>query len=490
MHNILMGYHPMPIFPPELETLANEFQRKFKVGPELARISIIGGLSAGFQRGAYIEPAPGHHIWLNTYTYYLGPSGTSKSPVQEEVFKPHNDFDRELMQAAVEARYKYDASAITWTEEKNFYASEIRRCLAEGRDDGIYHANLEQLFRRKPREPVNVGIMLSDSTDKATIRHLHLRPSAVWIATETGPINAALRGTIPNQLWASTRLKVNRVAESLVLDNVSLTIAAQTHAESFYTEFEKGDQLGIVNGSIARFLLCEGISAVKSIFDILVADTEPTELPVYTQKISEELRKTVPLDPTSVPPMIRLEASKDAKIHEQQLLSYFEQQTSIGQPLQYAQEAARKGVTNAWKLAGLFHRYKAETGLISGETFHFAAQLTKWFVHEQARFLSRYAPLPLEVRDRHELLNYLTRFTQTNKSGIIPKGHLLSYGPLSLRKAHRMDAVLTQLQLEGALVIHRVKKAAWVILNPGWFNGIQLANSQSLPPHLQYYPTW
>ena len=492
MYDLQNVYDPIPQGPEEIQQLVQQICKNFNCRPEPVITAFIGVLGTAFQNLAYVSKGTNYNIPLNIFVGFLGGSGTSKTPVLTRLNSPVQEFQHWATDAAAAQQSDYETRLIVWTEQRNFYSSEIRRCIAEDTDYAEFQLSLQRHLEAKPQEPPITKLLLGDATPEAVVEALRRGGSACWLCTEgKTKLFQALSGTLPNTLFDSNEYTVDRVSShSYVLRDTYLSISFQVQPDTFYQDLGKEDHLGISNGTWARFLMCMAPEQSGPGYEHAVSESTWEHFEVFREKITTALKSGMRGANGEKPMRQKLVLSEEALLEDVRFHNYILDSIAPGGRYQHAKEAGRKIRTNTIKLAGLLHCYCGKEGPISVTTYRQAGELAEWYLRQQNNIIAPFAPVPPEVRARQDLIGYLAGWAYQNQSGVIPKGYLLSYGPKGLRKAHQMDAALMQLQLENMVFVHRVKKASWVLLNPAAFQGVPPWALQTLPPFFQLPPTW
>lgn len=483
---------PEAALPPELSNLIYEVGGKVKTPLPLIWCTVACALAATYQGKVKLERKPGYLVPLNIFTNTIGESGIGKTPAEDMLFQPFKDFEAFSAMQMAEPVLDWKADEIIWNEEKKFLTSEIARRLNDGDDVDDMKEALKSHLKNRRSAPPTIRMFFRDATAQAVVMSLKQHSSILYSAGEGGLIKPLIaEAAIVNTLWDGSDYQRDRVSsDSFVVKNPRLSISLQIQPKTFQRLLERQGYLGRDNGMWARFLFCAVDNPAGTRIEGL--DTTPVSnyLEEFRGRLLEVLKSGVRSATGEIGDMRTIALSEDAQFADVRFCNRMQNEMNLGGHFSDVKDAATKISTNVCKVAGLFHCYSGNEGPVSADTFNRAAALCEWHLLEFKRIFSVNPEVPREIRDPQELGDFLARWALEKGVGFIQKGDLLAYGPNSLRGVRRMDAALRLLSAQNVVIVHRMKNAIWVVMNPQVFPGIPPMGNGSLPPyfHLRQLP--
>lgn len=122
---------------------------------------------------------------------------------------------------------------------------------------------------------------------------------------------------------------------------------------------------------------------------------------------------------------------------------------------------ASKQLEHVSRIAGVIEGFMTGGTVVSDMTMYAAISIADWYLCSFVHLMSKNT-LPEEIMDANTLYSWLGINYLQWTNGCIPKGHILKFGPNSLRSRERLNRALDILYSQGKVNYYKFKKSLFI----------------------------
>lgn len=413
-------------------------------------------------------------VSLNTLT--VADSGERKTATDGLVMGKVLQRDELLAKTYVEDLAEYQTEKSVWDAVKTAYMRDIANATRKGEPIDLLRDRLAKHNKAKPTKPRERRLIRQDITGRAIIDAIQGDYELIALLSNEGDVvlrsNAMRQVGLLNMLWdAAPVIALDRAQGSVIARHARGTVSLMVQDGVLKDYIERHGKVVRGSGHWARYLVAWPASTQGYRF-MSFNDPVWAHLPKFQARIVELLdeydrrREIGELEPKII------EFSEEARAEWIAVANRVEADL---QPMQYladVKDFASKAMEITGRIAALLHKFSAQEGKISVDTFKRAFEIVEWHMHEFKRIFSPQCAVSQIQIDAHALGDYLGRTYAAIGWTVASKNEVLRNGPI--RPKQRFEAALKHLAAIGHVSEFRGgsgKKAAWQIqLNPPYFH--------------------
>ena len=466
-------YFPGYALPKPAANAHAEGVRNIKAPAPLIFASMLASLSIACMGKTIVERPNGMRSPCVVNPLTLGTSGERKSAADRVFAKPVKIFQEQHEERYTKRLHSHLLEMDRWETKKQDLEHELKRARKKELPTDELESELEKLSLATPVRPKGYKLISEDVTPQGFLKMLHEHhPVGGIFSSEGGTVLDAqtLRNLgIFNKLWDGDPIHVERASrESFVIRDGRVMVALMVQPGILMESILKNGNAFREIGFAARALMSYPASN-KGLRPMDGLPPEWTACEQYNDRITQLLKRNYPEDPESSEDIVLTFCAegKQAWIADFNMV-----EREMGPNGYYADvsDAASKYSENVARVAALFHCLESDEHVIGIDSVRSAISVCRWYL-DQFKHIFGVKPLPpQELMDANALGVWLDgRCRLFNGPMAVPRNHILQYGPPDLRNKGRCHAALDMLINRGQIEIRRIKKTAWVLLNPHVF---------------------
>ncbi|WP_136796930.1 DUF3987 domain-containing protein [Desulfosediminicola ganghwensis] len=474
--------YPIEVLPDIVKDAVKEVQSFVQAPLPLVAASALSTTSLAVQAHVDVKRAEGLTGPTSLNMLTIAESGERKSACDKLFTEPFKLFHQEQQKFYSEKLAEYSADKITWGAKHRSLVEKIESLANAGESTVDEEADLRELEKAKPAEPVVAQMVRGDETPENLIYSLaHDYPSAGIMSSEAAVVfgGHGMKSesqmnymAMLNCLWSGEEYSVGRkTSGSFTVRDARLTVGLQTQEAPLRAFFSKSDNMARGLGFLARFLVSwpestQGNRPFKQ------APKGTPSLKSFQHRILEILKQSPAMHESGkglAPTMLCL--SEEAFQVWVEFHDYVEMQLGGTGMYSNMKDVASKAAENVARLAALFH-------VVSGNGFDkeidahqlkSAGKLMLWYLNEADRFIEKIA-LTGDQKSVVMLDEWLLKYYQEKGTTKIPVREIQQNGPKSLRKKDKHEPVVKALIKLDRLQLIMDGRKKMVELNPKLFN--------------------
>ncbi|MFV8604485.1 YfjI family protein [Ralstonia pseudosolanacearum] len=412
-------------------------------------------------------------VSLNTLT--IADSGERKTATDNLIMGEVVQRDELRAKKYVQDLADYEAEKTVWDTVKNVYTGDIAKATRNGESTDLLRDRLVEHIKAKPIKPRLRRLIRQDITRRAIADAIEGEYELIALLSNEGDIvlrsDAMRQVGLLNMIWdAASVIPLDRAQESIIARNARGTVSLMVQDAVLKDYIERHGKVVRGSGHWARYLVAWPASTQGYRF---MSYTDPVweHLPNFQARIVElfaeydRRREAGQLEPEII------EFSEEARAEWITVANRIEADL---QPMQYLSDVkdfASKSMEIAGRIAALLHKFSAQEGTISVDTFKRAFAIVDWHLHEFKRIFSPQQVVSQLQLNAQALKDYIERAYASKGWTWVKKNEVLRNGPI--RNARRFnDALkcLAAMGYAGEFQNGNGKKAPWCIqINPQRF---------------------
>jgi len=463
---VILKPYPWYAFPKLASAAIQEASALTQAPVALVALAAVSAMSAACQDRVRIRRLPRLEGPVNTYTLVVALSGERKSATDALFGSGFRKVEKVLAAEHDKARNKRLAEMAIWTSRCKVINRRIEEAQKKDLPTAELQEELESLLLQKPTALKCPSWLLGDASADAIMSRLHRWPSAALLSDEAGAIFASRTvhnlGLL-NKLWDEGIIQVDRVSrESYVVRDAKLTAGLMVQPAVMDRFLQRHGMLARSSGFLARFFIASPLSTQGTRFiNPFYGSTEA--LCAFERRVVELLSETVKLSAAGQLEAATLEFDAEAQAVWNTFHDTVEAQLGQNGFLADVADNAAKIAENAARLAGIFHFFEGEKGLITAATMRMAVEIATWHLLEFKSLFGAAAQFSPTMLHANRLESWLRYFAEKGVREVKQR-HILQFGPNELRKKNRLEPALHLLASEGKIAGEIRNGTTWVIL--------------------------
>lgn len=395
-------------------------------------------------------------------------SGERKTATDNVVMGPVFQRDELRAKKYDEDLADYLAEKSVWDAVKAAYMRDIANSTRKGESIDLLRDRLAKHVKAKPAKPRLRRLVRQDITGRAIIDAIEGEYELIALLSNEGDVilrsNAMRQVGLLNMLWdAAPVIAFDRAQGSIIARHARGTVSLMVQEEVLKDYLEQRGKVVRGSGHWARYLVAWPTSTQGYRF-MSFNDPVWEHLPKFQARMVELLnesdrrREAGELEPEII------EFSDEARSEWIVTANRVEADLQPAQYLNDVKDFASKAMEITGRVAALFHKFSAQEGKISVDTFKRAFAIVEWHLHEFKRIFSPQCAVSQIQIDAYALGDYLGRTYAAVGWSIAAKNDVLRNGPI--RPKQRFEVALKHLVAIGHVSEFRGgsgKKAAWQI---------------------------
>lgn len=456
---------------------ALEVQRNLQAPDALIGNSFLTAMSIACQGNVDVQLPSGQVRPVSLDIMTIADSGERKTATDSLVCAPIYKFDADNAKLAKGSRLLYGSMLRLWENTESMILRRLARSIQTGsvEDEEAYRRELVAHVAGKPESPVSMRLIHQNITERPLMKSLQGDGRSAAILSDEGDI--VLRGGAMQKLGMLNKmfdgpatLSLDRVDESITINNPRLTISFMVQERIFSAFMQKRGDAVRASGHLARYLVAWPASTQGFRFMSL---EEPSwvYLPGFHERALELLTEYRSRIESGAPARTVLSFTTEATEHWVRMQNQGEARVAPGGDLFSVRDFVSKSMEIASRVAAILHYFSGQAGsAISLETLNRAMDLVGWHFDEFIRLFGEQAQVPQYVSDASSLGSYLWRQYVRHGHMSVLRNEVRKRGPL--RDHSRFEAALHHLCCQRA-ISHRYEPAPrgkgrwWIDIAPG-----------------------
>lgn len=467
---------PIDVFPEIAKHAILEVWNQTNAPLPMIASTALATMATSVQAGYHIVSDDERPTPLQLFLMVLADSGERKSTVERMLTQGISKFD-ETQEALTAINAKnYAAERELWQLEKE----NLRNSLEHSRDHQNQRKRLRHLLENPPIEPQPIKVGgLQNSTAPAMMQRLsNYGRSAMYcedegskicedrLFSQQGPFNTG---------WDGSTLRADRKKEGAsIVKSPRVTLYISIQPAVFDVFIKTKGALSFDNGFFSRTLICKPISTQG----FRVHDSNHKSMAAThafrdrTFDLLTEQSKTGAFHNHEIEVSLRFNDEADHQLTE--IMNWIEINLRPGNWLSLHKGFASKYAENVSRIAGIFHAFSGEPGvLISAHQVQAAHAVAQYFLQAHVQTFPFKPNIPEHVSDAYLLEEFLLKQFKFHNTSAMDKNDLRQCCPNPLRKNGRFAKALTLLTS-----VNRV----WIGFFPGSKKAIVNLNHQFFTP--------
>jgi len=410
---------------PQLACAAcRELAWAIKVTLSMTGSCMIPAMATAVQDTAVLKLPNGKRCPLMVYSWTNAENGSGKTPVDDALFEPFRQHDREAKVAFEKARVAYDAEIRVWNTEAKALQKKLRVHIERGAPAEDARRKLLEHASRMPSKPRLRQIVYRNVSEAALFEALEGQGGSVAIvfdeARDIQKDEVMSNLSLQNSIWSgASSLPVNRAyGRYIQISHPRMTLSLMTHPDTLEKLMDKMGNTLRASGYVARFLFACPTS-MKGHRQLSYAEDgyEKAHLAALHERFRVLLRqRDERFASGDVEPEV-LEFSDDAKGLWIDIHNANEDAMRPGCYMEAISDFGSKVMENLSRIAAILHLFEGQTGPISRDTLQRAASIMHWYGNQFMMLFGPGARPPQVVVNANKLLVYLRgRWIHTEKA--------------------------------------------------------------------------
>jgi len=464
--------YPLEALPDLARGAAYELAERLKVAPSIIAMSIVTAMTAVVQDRWDTQLPNGKRSPTSLNLETLAESGSGKTPVDHEVFKPLHAHDKVLKEEYQKADAAYQLQMRIWETENKALLRKLRTCIERGlMADETRHALMVH-EQKKPAKPRLRQIVYQNVSEAGLYEALDGRgESMVILSDEAGDLMKSelmTKVALLNALWSGAEaLPVNRAnGKSLHLHQPRLAISLMMQPEVFDKYMERHGEVIRATGHFARYLFARPPSTKG--WRMMSSDSDTyvwVHLPKFHKRIEELLaERSARYASGHLEPEV-LTFSPEAKELWRALHDANEMMMRPDGLLAEVSDYGSKLMEIMGRVAAVMHAFAGLPGPISRDTLKRASTVMYWHTQQYLKLFGPVHRPPQAQQDAGDVVRYLQRRWGCNWAS---RRDVYHCGPV--RDRDRFAAALVLLHAQGHLLVQYGKiRRCLIALNPVYY---------------------
>ena len=474
--NHALFHFPTAALDGKLQNVIHHLAQETQASPDLIASSLLGVMALACQDLFDISPKPKLQFPVSLYQVILAESGERKTTVDKILMTPIRDLDRKLESVYLAEKKEYERAVNIWSLEHRALEKAFERSVNKDEDKNkeLCAEKLKACWERKPVAPIRKRLLINDATRAAVKLALGTGwPSIGLISDEAGSIlNGELLRDTPllNSLWSGQSIEVDRATgDSFRIADARLSCMLMIQPKLFDEFLKRQGHQTRASGFFARTLLCQPRSTIGQRFNrdnefshsfSISPYSDPYSLEWFHSRASQLLEQAFERRENSRA-RICLTLSPEAKFRWNEEYNRVEGNITPLGPLKNFKDYASKQLEHVSRIAGVLEGFVTGGSFVSDETMFAAIQIANWYQDSFIHIMSDNA-LPEEIQDASVLYSWLENNYMRWVNGVLPKNHILKFGPNQLRNRDRLNRALGVLTFYGRINIFKRGKTSCI----------------------------
>lgn len=401
--------YPVHVLPPMLKDFAQQVVASTQSTYEMVVPVMLAGMSAAVQGVAHVRTPYDEVKPVSLFTCVIAKSGDRKSSVLKKVMKEFNDFERR----------RYSA-------EKNSFGEESK-----------HHQ-----------------FLIEDATNKGVIDILKKGAYSLFYALDEGAIlfkNLDLASFI-HRFDGKAINEVSRSHGATILHDRHVALSMLTQDITFERWVSKKKDLLIESGFMPRMLISQSVSGSTSTRWIEVLSAEELDKHAFHQRVRALMMEYA--NSIGMPEIDRqtISFSPVAKAVWTQYQHETEQLLRVTSEWQGVDAFIRRSGEIVCRVAAVLQYFVDPSQDVQEWNIRAAIEIVCWHLEEAKRIFGNDKELFNFKSEVNGLYSYMLRRVQRTGTNLIPRSEILRCGPMSVRKAIVLDAVIENLVMQGGII--------------------------------------
>ncbi|SAL16974.1 hypothetical protein AWB71_00683 [Caballeronia peredens] len=465
--------YPLDSLPPSVRAAVEEVGAFVQAPVPLVASAALSALSLAVQAHVDVKRAEKLTGPVGLFMATIADSGERKSTADSFFMKAIRDYEADQAEEAKPLVKDYQADLEAWEAKRAGIKDKIKSDTKARKPTIGLETDLRELEHAKPVAPKVPRMIYADVTPESLSHSLaHKWPSAGVVSAEAGIVfgshgmgsDSVMRNLATlNQLWDGSTLTIDRrTSDSFSVKGARLTVALQVQEATIRSFMDKAGTLARGTGFLARFLIAWPRST-QGFRPYVEAPDHWPHMSAFNARVTEILKKPIPLDDSGCLIPLMLTLSPDAKGAWIAFHDTVEAQLRAGGELSDVRDVASKSADNVARLAALFHVFSGATGPIGADAIDDAGSIVAWHLSESKRFFAEVS-VPNDLADAAKLDAWLIEYCRSEKVETVDKSRVLQFGPI--RKADPMSFALRSLEEMERVRIDKIGRRSVVVVNP------------------------
>ena len=465
---------PMASLHEKLQSVIYFISQETQASPDLIASSVLGAMALACQDLFDISPKQSLKFPVSLYQVTLAESGERKTTVDKMLMAPIRDLERKLESIYLEQKNEYKRAMNIWSIEHRALEKSLARSVCNGGDKKSCEEKLQACWDRRPTAPVRKRLLINDATRAAVKQALGIGwPSIGLFSDEAGSIltGELLRDTpFLNSLWSGQTIEVDRAkGDSFRIADARLSCMLMVQPKLFDDFLDRQGNHARGSGFFARTLICQPRSTIGMRFnmDKLASDIpsigslfNPMSLDWFHERLTELIEQSFSRRDSDIN-RICLTLSPEASVRWNDEYNRIEGMITPFGALNNFKDYASKQLEHVSRIAGVIEGFMTGGTVVSDMTMCAAISIADWYLCSFVHLMSKNT-LPEEIMDANTLYSWLGINYLQWTNGCIPKGHILKFGPNSLRSRERLNRALDILYAQGKVNYYKFKKSLFI----------------------------
>ena len=456
---------------------AREVQRNLQAPDALIGSSFLTAMSIVCQGNIDVQLPTGQVRPVSLDIMTIADSGERKTATDTLVCAPIYKFDADNAKSIEGTRLLYGSMLRLWENTENLILRKLARAMQtrSAEDEEACRQELVAHVAGKPEKPISTRLIHQNITERPLMKSLQGDSRSAAILSDEGDI--ILRGGAMQKLGMLNKmfdgpatLSLDRVDESITINNPRLTISFMVQERIFSAFMRRRGEAVRASGHLARYLVAWPASTQGFRFMSL---EEPSwvYLPGFHERVLELLTEYRSRIESGVPVRTVLSFTMEATEHWVRMQNRGEAQVAPGGDLFSVRDFVSKSMELASRVAAILHYFSGQAGTaISLETLNRALDLVGWHFDEFIRLFGEQAQVPQFVTDASSILSHLSKHYVRHGLRNALRNDVRKRGPV--REQGRFEAALQHLCYQGAISLGyepapRGKGRNWIHIAPG-----------------------
>lgn len=469
LHSLSPTY-PVFVLPDELQKTICYVQQETQASPDLIASSLLSVMALACQDLFDISPKAQLRFPTSLYQVVLAESGERKSTVDKMLMKPVRDLEGALEKQYQEDKQQHSIMMHLWQIEQKALEKAFEREVAKGGPETMSAQRLAECWGRKPTAPLRKRLLVSDVSRAAVKLALGKGwPSLVLLSDEAGSIlSGELLHDTPflNSLWGAQPIEVDRAtSDAFRIEDARFGVMLMVQPGLFKEYVNRQGRHARASGFFARTLLCQPKSTIggrllgpQQVFQL--APVSGKHLEWFHARVLDRLNQSFKRrEENTARTCLTISPEAATKWN----VEYNRIESMCGQAgiLREYRDYASKQLEHVTRIAGVLEAFVTGNLVVSEHTMHTAIQLANYYLDSFIHLMADDA-LPEEIEDMVMLENWLQANHWRFNFSLIPKNHLLKYGPNRLRNRKRLNRALDILCIKGKVTCYKQGRTTYV----------------------------
>jgi hypothetical protein len=268
-----------------------------------------------------------------------------------------------------------------------------------------------------------------------------------------------------NALWNGSSIEIDRAnMASFTIEDARLSCMFMVQPKLFEVYMAKQGEQARASGFFARTLFCEPFSTIGSRTsdkeEWLINNSNPAALDSFHKQVEERLQKSVLRRMTGQPREI-IRFSSEASARWSAELNRVESLCAPSGPLENFRDYASKHAEHVARIAGVLEGFTTGNEFVSDNTMYAAIEIAHWYFDSFIYLMNKNC-IPDEFKLADLLDNWLSQRIHNYPRFILPKNHLLKFGPNCVRSKSSLEKALSVLFQRGRVSIFKGGKTIYI----------------------------